>query len=135
MAGKSKSTFRDIFASLNSSDKYFGTIYEGMCKSKQFQKLSPKTQLIYVLCRVHAQTKKAKAALYKHAAEEGRKYDVNDFVFPDKQQDDYGEYDHSNFNKYMKKLVDAGFIDVKEENNYRHKTNVYSFSNRWKVED
>ena len=129
---KKNKNYIDINASISNRDKYFGIIYEGMCKSEQFQKLSRKAQIVYVLCRVHAHTQKCKACLYNHAKEEGRTYGPDCFVFPDCQQDDYGEHDHSNFNKYMKQLINAGFIDLIENNKHRFKINVYSFSSKWK---
>lgn len=130
MGRNKKPKYRDIFASIGEKD-YFGTLYDGMCKSNAYKSLSIGTKHFYTLCRVQAQSTHGKSCLYKHGKEFGIKYSENDFVFPASHLNMYG-IDRSNASRYFKELEAAGFIDKKEKNKHMKKVNVYSFSSRWK---
>lgn len=120
----------DYNASVGKDDK-FGMMYDGMAKSEAYQKLKCGEKLFYIICRIQARSKQGTTCLYKHSAENGKNYSENDFVFPAEHMELYG-YDRSNGGKYLKALVEAGFIEEKENNKHRYKVNVYSFSSKWK---
>ncbi len=109
----------------------FGTVYESLVKSKQFQSLSMPAKLIYVYCRINANTSNGRACLYNHGKEEETSYTPNHFVFPAGQQAEYG-LKRTNTHRYLKELVNAGFIELCEQNKHRQKVNVYKFSSKWK---
>lgn len=125
-----KPQYKDCFASAGEKD-YFGTIYDGMCKSTAYQSLGIGARHFYTLCRVQARSTHGKACLYKHGDEYGIQYNEHDFVFPAKHLEMYG-IDRSNASRYFKELEAAGFITKKEKNKHIKKVNVYSFSDRWK---
>lgn len=130
---KSKNHYHDTCASAGSKDTYFGTIYPGMLKSAAYKSLSPSAKALYACCRAQARSKEGTSCLYKHGQEYGREYDAGkDFVFPASHIETYGYKSRQNFSKYMKELVAAGFIYVKESNREQKKVNVYSFSDAWK---
>lgn len=130
--GKNKK-YKDTYASISGND-YFGTIYDGMCKSEKYQRLSLAARQLYTICRVQARSSIGRACLYKHSKEFGITYNENDFVFPASHLKMYG-YDRSNAGKYIKELEAAGFIEKKEKNKHMKKVNVYSFSDGWKKTD
>ena len=130
MARKKKAQYSDYFASSEPNDR-FGTIFESMCVNERFKKLSPVLKWFYVLCRVESRTVEGAACLYKHAQKEGTKYTCNCFVFPAKHQEKYG-IDRRHGTKYFKALIDAGFIEIEENNYHRRNVNVYRFSAKWK---
>lgn len=128
-----KKKYKDITASAKGND-YFGTIYDGMCKSAQYKRLSIGAKQFYTICRVQSHSSHGRACLYNHGNEFGIKYTENDFVFPSSHLMMYG-YDRSNAGKYFKELMAAGFIIKKEGNKALKKVNVYSFSDNWKKTD
>ena len=120
-----------MYATDNPNDN-FGMIHEGLLKSLQFQNLSSGAQNFLLTCYVHAQTEKSRRCLYNHGKEFSREYDhERDFVFPRKQMEEYG-VDGSNGYKYLKALIDAGFLEIKEQNKHMRMVNVYSFSSKWR---
>lgn len=130
MSRSKKPKYKDLYASIGDKD-FFGTIYDGMCRSKAYQSLSIGAKHFYTLCRVQAKSTHGKSCLYKHSEEYGITYTEHDFVFPASHLTMYG-VDRSNASRYFKELEAAGFIDKKEKNKHMKKVNVYSFSNRWK---
>jgi len=130
MSRAKKPKYRDVYASIGSKD-YFGTIYDGMCRSEVYQSLSIGARHFYTLCRVQAKSSHGKSCLYKHGEEYGITYTEADFVFPASHLNMYG-IDRSNACRYFKELEAAGFIEKKEKNKHMKRVNVYSFSNRWK---
>ncbi|MCR5836708.1 MAG: hypothetical protein K6G88_09385 [Lachnospiraceae bacterium] len=132
--GRSKKTqFKDTRASVSGKD-YFGTIYDGMCRSETYRKLHIGAKHFYTLCRVQSRSSHGKACLYKHAKEWGTNYNENYFVFPASHLEMYG-IERSNAHKYFKELQEAGFIRKVECNKHIHKVNVYEFSDKWKKSD
>lgn len=125
-----KTKFRDSYASVGNND-YFGTIFDGMCRSKAYQSLSIGAKQFYTLCRVQAKSTHGRRCLYNHGEEFNDTYSENDFVFPAKHLELYGVH-RANAFKYFRELEKAGFIDKKEKNKHMWKVNVYSFSKRWK---
>lgn len=125
-----KPKYEDVYASTKKTDK-FGTVFDGMCRSRAYQSLSIGARQFYTLCRVQSRSEHGKACLYKHASENGTTYSENDFVFPAKHLDYYG-VKRSNATRYFKELTAAGFIERKEQNKHMKRVNVYSFSRRWK---
>lgn len=120
----------DLYASSGIDDK-FAMVYDGLYRSRQFLALDLGTRHFYTICRIQAKSKQGTSCLYNHGKEDGETYSENDFVFPAKHMKIYG-YDRSNGKRYLEKLIEAGFITKKEQNNHRKKVNVYSFSAEWK---
>ena len=90
------------------------------------------SKIFYIYCRIQSQSKVAKACLYQHGKDSDMQYNyTHDFVFPAKHLAEYG-IDRRNADKYFKQLVQAGFIKVIEQNDHRHKVNVYRFIDDWK---
>lgn len=132
MAKKNKYSV-DIYGSKSPNDK-FGMVYDGLLKSKAFQELECGARFFYIVCRVQARSKEGTSSLYRHGEEHGIMFAPNDFVFPASHMKLYG-IDRSNGSKWMKQLIKAGFIEIKEQNKHRYKINVYSFSIKWKKEE
>ena len=116
-----------------STDPYgtFAMVYETMLLHPSFQKLSPGAKNYYLLCRAQATSKKGRACLYKHGDAEGKTYSENCFVFPSAHQKRFGVH-RGNGRRYMNNLIEAGFVECIEMNQYRHKPNVFRFSTKWK---
>lgn len=133
MARKRKSKYQPDFNACYGRNNHenFGTVYESMVKSEMFQRLSAPAKLLYILCRVQHRSGEGKACLYKHSEEEGVIYPENCFVFPAKQQKEYG-LTRTNSSRYFKELIEAGFLENYENNKFRRKVNVYCFSSKWK---
>lgn len=121
---------RDTRASTNDKDT-FGTIYESMLLSDTWQSLKKSTQNLYIYCRVQSRSRAGRACLFKHAREYETKYDSDiEFVFPAKHIEKYG-LDRRNFKRGLTELIQAGFLEIVEQNNHRRDVNVYRFSNKW----
>ncbi len=131
MTRSKKPKYKDIYASVDANDKYFGTLFGGMLKSEAYQKLSLGAKQFYTYCRVQAKSSEGTSCLYKHGEECGENYTDHDFVFPAKHLEEYN-IKRSNANRYFNELIAAGFIEIREKNKHRKKVNVYSFSTRWK---
>ena len=125
-----KPKYKDSRASINGKD-YFGTVYDGMCRSKKYRNMTIGAKHFYTLCRVQAKSTHGKACLYKHSNEYGITYNENCFVFPSSHLAMYG-VDRSNACRYFKELEGAGFIKKIESNKHIKKINVYEFSDGWK---
>lgn len=131
MGRKRKDRFKDANASVKASD-YYGTIFDSMCRSGAYQRLSVGARQFYTICRVQARSKAGRACLYAHGNEFGNTYNPDTyFVFPAKHQEAYG-YDRRNGNHYLQELEKAGFIKKIESNNHIKKVNVYKFIDEWK---
>lgn len=125
-----KKPFRDSYASCSVKDSY-GTMFESMARSPNYQALSLPQKQLYTLCRVQYQSSIGKQCLYRHSEQEGKSYPPNAFVFPATHLKAFGIH-RQNAAKYMKGLIEAGFIECLEHNEHRHKPNVYAFSDKWK---
>ncbi len=130
--GRRRTRSVDFTACIGSSDTRFGMLYVSMLKHPRYISLSPPAKQLYTLCRAQWSSKEARACLYKHAQEHGLEYPEECFVFPAKHQREYGINSPSNFNRAMKELISAGFVERYEENKHRWKVNVYRFSTGWK---
>lgn len=130
--GKKQAYKPDYFASKGGTHETFGMIYDSLMKSEQFKELPLYARYIYVACRNQINSKSCRETLYNHGKESGIDYPDNCFVFPAKQQKEYGFNDRSNFSKGMKELIEAGFIKLYENNRYTWNVNVYQFSSAWK---
>lgn len=128
-----KKTFKpDMYASKGGSHETFGIIYDSLLTDERFRNLSVTARYVYCCCRNQIMSNRSKRMLYQHGKKHNRTYSDNTFVFPARDQVEYGFPDRSNFAKYMNELKDAGFIDKLEDNKARMKPNVYRFSERWK---
>ena len=131
MGRNKKSNYHDVNASIGNKD-FFGTIYDGMLKSKEYQSLSIGAKQFYTLCRVQSQSPQGTSCLYQHNIKYNRNYEKSkDFVFPASHLLAYG-IKRQNALKYFKELEAAGFIITKERNQKQKIVNVYSFSDKWK---
>lgn len=115
----------------NNKHENFGSIYESMAKSEQFIKLSYPAKMLYVYCRIQQKSSTGKACLHNHGEQEGIKYPESCFVFPAKQQQEYG-LQRTNSQRYFNELIEKGFIEKYEKNKHRKRVNVYCFSSKWK---
>ena len=115
----------------NNKHENFGSIYESMVKSEQFKALSNPARMLYVLSRIQHKSSTGKACLHNHGEEFGVKYPDACFVFPAKQQLEYG-LQRTNTHRYFNELIEKGFIEKYESNKDRKKINVYRFSSKWK---
>lgn len=128
------SKYRPDYAACKGAGRQtFGTLYHSMLTDKRFIDLPMSAKVVYMACRVQATSKNGRACLYKHAKAEGTEYADNCFVFPTKQQREYGFKDRGNFSRSMQTLIDEGFIDKVEDNKHRWKTNIYKFSSKWSI--
>ena len=130
MSRGKKRKYKDLRASVSGND-YFGTVYDGMCRSKAYRNLTIGARHFYTLCRVQARSTHGRACLYKHAEEYGLTYGEHCFVFPASHLAMYG-IDRSNACRYFKELEAAGFIKQVESNKAVRKVSVYEFSSGWK---
>lgn len=130
MSRSKKIKYKDSRAS-NGNKDYFGTVYDGMLKSRAYKKLSIGAKQFYTYCRVQAKSSHGTSCLYKHGAEYGISYNDSCFVFPYTHLAMYG-IDRSNACRYFKELEAAGFIKKVESNKTIKKVNVYEFVDGWK---
>lgn len=135
MAGKKQTTFKpDFNASKCGKHETFATIYDSMMKHEKFKNLSLAAKFLYIACRNQHTSRLGRECLYNHAKEHNITYPNNAFVFPAKHQKEYGFNDRSNVRRWMKELIEAGFIEIYENNKHRWKVNVYVFISKWKEE-
>ena len=130
MAKKKQAYRADYFAAADSKD-HFGTIYEGMCLNPKYRQLSIGARHFYMLCRVQARSEQGNRCLYTYANSEGKTFPDNCFVFPSSHQKRFG-IDRRNGSRYFAELEKSGFIRCVEQNEYRHRPNVYAFDSKWK---
>lgn len=122
----------DPYGSTGGRHEHYGRLFESMLKSDIYKSLTTGEKQVYTCCRVQANTEKGKQSLYKHGIENGRAYDPErDFVFSAKHAAEYG-INRFFLSRCMKVLIEKGFIEKREANQYQHKVNVYSFSDKWK---
>ena len=115
----------------NNKHENFGSIYESMVKSEQFKALSSPARMLYVLCRIqHKKQRRKSFACIITVKNFGVKYPDSCFVFPAKQQLEYG-LQRTNSQRYFKELIEKGFIENMNRINIE-KINVYRFSSKWK---
>ena len=131
---KSKSRSPDYNASMCGTHETFAMIYDSMLKHPAFIKLSPTAKIIYMLCRNQATCREGRQCLHEHSKRTGVTYPDSCFVFPAKQQEQYGYTGRANVSKYLNELTKAGFIKSYEKNQHRFKVNVYQFTSEWKNE-
>lgn len=129
---KSKSRSPDYNASMSGTHETFAMMYDSMLKHPTFIMLSPTAKIIYMLCRNQATCKEGRQCLYNHSKKTGVIYPENCFVFPARHLEQYGYADRGNATKYLKELINAGFIKIYEQNGHRFKLNIYQFSSVWK---
>lgn len=125
----------DTFASESGSQEKYFMMYESMMKHPSYINLSNTAKNLYNVCRTQARSKQGRSCLYKYGkAEHGEEWIYNNsyFVLPAKHQKEYGLNNRSNVSKYIKELIDAGFIKCVEKNKHRHKVNVYQFCTDWR---
>lgn len=129
---KSKTSYRDAAAMIESGDhKRYGTIGVRMMQSLEFRALTPGAQLMYMRCRCQSQSPEGRRCLYQYSKDVGMDYSPDRyFVFPSKHMAEYG-VDRGNGSKWLKELINKGFLEMVESNKHRHKVNVYSFSTKW----
>lgn len=123
----------------------FTMIHADLVLSPEFQALDHSSQYFYYCCRINAVTEEGWGALEKHTRESNIRmgqdesidlryrgdYKNGFFVMPASHMEKYG-YSRQQGSKLMKKLVDAGFVEVVERNKHQQKMNVYRFSTKFK---
>lgn len=133
MARKKTLQYKELYASKKHGryDNY-GRLYVSMFESEKFQNMSINARLLYVICRVQAASQDGKACLFRHGEEHERHYDITrHFVFPAKHKERFGIKDRRNANRWIKELIDNGFIEIVENNQKQRKVTVYAFSDKW----
>jgi len=133
--GKKKN--KDIPSPLtNYKNDIHARVFKSMLESKTWQKLTPSAKNMYVLCSVQLYDNNAKRYLKYLAEEQGIDYNHSiTFVLPSSALERYGFRNTNNAYKYLKELVNAGFIDVVIRNKHRKRGNVYRFSEKWKYNE
>lgn len=129
----SKTLNNDIRLSLTAKDNYT-YIYDGTLTSKQFTSLSPTTRNLYFACCSQRRSKKGTANLHLFNQQHGTNYSEKDgyFTMPNKRIKDYGLSPNTCHKRSFKELINAGFIEVIENNKHRHIENIYRLSTAWK---
>ena len=131
MGRKKKSKEEMPFADVGNTN--FGMVRDGLLQSPFFQSLTIGERYFYIVCLVEAKTSKSRRCLYNHGKENGKEelYSTLDFVFPAAHMRLYG-FDSGNGSRYLKSLIEKGFLERVEGNKPRQQVNVYRFSTRWK---
>lgn len=125
----------DPLLSLTPKDNYT-YIYDGTLTSKQFTNMSPTAQRLYFACISQRMSGTGKANLHLFNAQHGTDYNEQDgyFTMPNKRIEDYGLKPNTCHKTSFKELVDAGFIEVAENNKHRKIENIYRLIKDWKKE-
>lgn len=130
----------DMHASLGNDHDPFGSVWQSMLLSPQYQALPLEAKHGYTLCRVHWQSSESKRTLHNHELEVNKNtseddvehhYDKVSFVFPGKHWEMYG-IKRQQGARIMNTLIKHGFIEKVEDNKHCWKVNVYRFSSAWK---
>jgi hypothetical protein len=128
-----KKTENDQFLSLTDKDR-FTYIYDGTLTSKQFTSMSPTAQRLYFACISQRMSAKGLAHLHLFNQQHGTDYHEKNgyFTMPNKRLKDYGLKPDTCYRHSFKELINAGFIEVVEDNKHRHIENIYRLSKAWK---
>ena len=123
----------DPLLSLTTKDR-FTYIYDGTLTSKQFTALSPSARLLYLACTSQRMSSTGLANLHLFNQQHGTDYNEDNgyFTMPNKRIREYGLKPNTCRTKSFKELVDAGFIEVVENNRHRKIENIYRLSTAWK---
>ena len=123
----------DPLLSLTPKDNYT-YIYDGTLTSKQFTSMSPSAQRLYFACISQRRSKTGLANLHLFNQQHGTDYNEDDgyFTMPNKRIKEYGLKPNTCRTKSFKELINAGFIEVAENNKHRKIENIYKLSTAWK---
>lgn len=123
----------DPLLSLTNKDNYT-YIYDGTLTCKQFISMSPTAQRLYFACISQRMSGKGKANLHLFNEQYGTNYNEQDgyFTMPNKRIKDYGLKPDTCYRTGFKELINAGFIEVVENNKHRKIENVYRLITAWK---
>lgn len=112
----------------------FAIIYEGALTCKQYISMSPTAKQLYIACISQNMSKKGTANLHLFNKQHGTNYNEKSgyFTMPNKRIKDYGLSPNTCHKHSFKELINAGFIEVIENNKHRHIENIYRFSAAWK---
>ena len=146
MGSKQKSREPPKYAYYDNPVSSFGMVYADLLRCKQYQRLHPAAKALYTVCMAHAATKESQTCLYERLNSinavfgNWTEFDIKQmcrnnrsglFVFPEKQYQKYG-YTHGSFNKYMKELIENGFVRRKYSGKNQHEVTVYEFDSKFK---
>ena len=133
MGRRSRKKDNDPRLSLTDKDN-FAIIYDGTLTCKQYISMSPTAQRLYIACISQRMSGKGKANLHLFNEQHGTKYNEQDgyFTMPNTRLQAYGLKPNTCHAYTFKELINAGFIEVIENNRHRHIENIYRFSTAWK---
>lgn len=126
---------RDNNPRLSLTEKdWFATIYEGALTCQAFIEMSQSARLLYFACVSQNMSGKGKANLHLFNEQHGTDYNEKDgyFTMPNTRLKAYGLKPNTCHSRSFKELINAGFIEVIENNKHRHIENIYRFSLAWK---
>lgn len=123
----------DKFLSLTQNDR-FTYIYDGTLTSQQYTSLSPSAQRLYIACASQRMSATGLANLHLFNQQHGTDYNEKDgyFTMPNKRIREYGLKPNTCRTNSFKELINAGFIEVVENNKHRKIENIYRLSTAWK---
>lgn len=123
----------DPLTSLTDKD-WYAIIYDGALTSKQYTSMSLSARQLYVSCISQRTSGKGKANLHLFNQQHGTDYNEKDgyFTMPNKRLIEYGLKPGTCHRTSFRELINAGFIEVVENNRHRHIENIYRFSAAWK---
>lgn len=133
MGRGSKKKPNDTFLSLTENDNYT-YIYDKALTCKQFTSMSQSARLLYFACISQRMSGRGKANLHLFNEQQGTNYNEVDgyFTMPNTRMIAYGLKPNTCHAYAFKELINAGFIEVVENNKHRHIENVYRLSTAWK---
>ena len=120
---------------LSLTDKdWFAIIYDGALSCKQYTSMSLSARQLYVSCISQRMSGKGKANLHLFNQQHGTNYNEKDgyFTMPNKRIREYGLNPSTCHRTSFRELINAGFIEVVENNRHRHIENIYRLSTAWK---
>lgn len=126
-----KGVYSDPYASKKASEGY-GTVFPSCLTDEKFINLPYPAKHLYSCCRAQSRSEEGRQCLYMYNQDNGTQYTHEVFfVFPASRLKEFG-YDPSDAYRYMKRLIDSGFIRVAVRNKSRRQPNIYAFSLDWK---
>lgn len=99
-------------------------------KNPKFYSLSQGAQNLWLRCYCECRGYSGRSVLDKYGEQEGKNYPQHYFTFPEAHFETYG-IPRNSARRWLRELIDAGFIEVIERNGHRRKVNVYAFTDKW----
>lgn len=127
-----KKTYKPYsFETVGKTGEVYVRIYESMLVSPAFIDLTPKQQMLYIICKRQFYGRRKPEFDFPDITE----FKGHTFYLSISEAARYGVYssiNHRRFYADMKVLEDHGFIEKVSSGRNRHAKNVYRFSEHWK---